>query len=98
VLSWELNQQQLSLTGTLDKQTSMQLWEQRKQFISKEINILNLDLSALTRLDSAGLATIIALFRELKRHQIGFKIQAESQQVRDLAKVSGVLDLLPFKA
>ena len=98
MLSWDLEDQLLSLTGTLDKQTSMALWQKRKQFISSKINILTIDLSAVKRIDSAGLATIIALYRELKQQKLGFKIQGASQQTRDLAKVNGVLELLPFKA
>ncbi len=85
------------MTGSLDKNSSMQLWQQRKNIISSKINILTFDVSGLSRIDSAGLATIIALIRELNLQQKGFKIQGASQQLRDLAKVNGVLEILPIE-
>ncbi len=93
MFDWTLNGDELVLSGFLDKRSGIELWNNRQQLLKSAINI---QLSALERTDSAGLATLIALYKEAKQKNIPMKIQGAPQQLLDIAEVSGVKDILPF--
>lgn len=57
-LSWHLKANQLHLTGELQRETLLALWEQRET-VMKQIDTI--DVSALKRVDSAGLALLVHL-------------------------------------
>ncbi len=93
MFDWALNGDELILSGILDKYSGVELWNNRQKFIKSAINI---QLSDLEKTDSAGLATLIALYKEAKQKNIPMKIQGAPQQLLDIAEVSGVKDILPF--
>lgn len=72
-LTWVIKQSDdkiiLQLVGELSRDTLLSLWEQRASFLSKE-NIekisLDIDLSEIVRIDSAGVALLCNLVQEYK--------------------------------
>lgn len=70
-LTWELKQNNdriaLHLVGELSRDTLLPLWEQRASFLANE-NIeersLEIDLSEVVRIDSAGVALLCNLIQE----------------------------------
>ncbi len=64
-LRWQRDTSTLSLFGELDRDTLLALWQQRYTLIN---NVEVIDVSALARVDSAGLALLVHL-REIARAQ-----------------------------
>ncbi|MGC0890119.1 lipid asymmetry maintenance protein MlaB [Pantoea agglomerans] len=64
-LRWEREASKLLLKGELDRDTLMSLWQQRETLI-KDVDTI--DVAALERVDSSGLALLVHL-REIARAQ-----------------------------
>jgi phospholipid transport system transporter-binding protein len=64
-LRWEREASTLLLKGELDRDTLMSLWQQRETLI-KDVDTI--DVAALERVDSSGLALLVHL-REIARAQ-----------------------------
>lgn len=64
-LRWQRNASTLLLSGELDRDTLLSLWQQRETLI-KDVDVIN--VAALDRVDSAGLALLVHL-REMARAQ-----------------------------
>ncbi|WP_082897046.1 lipid asymmetry maintenance protein MlaB [Thalassotalea crassostreae] len=56
----------------------------------------NLDLSGINKIDTAGLAWLIALFEEAQRKQIEISYSQPPLELVKLAKLSGIENLLPI--
>ncbi|KOC91309.1 lipid asymmetry maintenance protein MlaB [Winslowiella iniecta] len=63
-LSWQVEASTLRLQGELDRETLLSLWEQRET-VMKQIDTI--DVSALDRVDSAGLALLVHLRQILQQ-------------------------------
>lgn len=55
-----------------------------------------LDLSGITRVDSAGLALLLELTRAARAHGGKLQIEKSPQQLRELAEFFGLDELLAF--
>ncbi len=97
MLDLVLSQNQVTLSGLLDKHSSQDLWNKRAEFLTIDNKTLSIELSKIEKIDSAGLATLLALYREANLKGIPFVILNAPKQLRDLAAVNGVLEILPFK-
>ncbi|WP_437608571.1 lipid asymmetry maintenance protein MlaB [Erwinia sp. V71] len=64
-LSWRIESATLHLQGELDRETLQALWQQRETVMEQ---IDTIDVSALERVDSAGLALLVHL-RQLRQQQ-----------------------------
>lgn len=64
-LNWRVESHQLLLSGELERQTLMALWDQRES-VMKQVDTI--DVSALERVDTAGLALLVHL-RQIALHQ-----------------------------
>lgn len=60
-LSWRQDGETLALSGALDRDSLMALWDDRHTVLA---GITRLDLSALQRVDSTGLAMLVHLQNE----------------------------------
>ncbi len=85
------------LQGDLNKSTSPELWEVRKAIFSTTEDPIILDLSKITRTDSAGLATLVALFKIARNQHRDIFFRGASDQLFEIAKVGGVMNILPFE-
>jgi len=64
-LSWQRTASTLVLSGMLDRDTLLTLWQQRETAMA---DIITIDVAGLERVDSAGLALLVHL-REIVRAQ-----------------------------
>ncbi|MDI6935569.1 anti-sigma B factor antagonist, partial [Serratia sp. Se-PFBMAAmG] len=55
-LRWQRNASTLSLSGMLDRDTLLSLWHERETAM---VDIATIDVAALERVDSAGLALLV---------------------------------------
>jgi anti-anti-sigma factor len=101
MFNWQLNKGELVLNGILDKKSGVELWNNRHKFLETTNDAINdsviIRLSQLEQTDSAGLATLIALFKEARHKNILMKILGAPQQLLDIAKISGIESILPFE-
>jgi phospholipid transport system transporter-binding protein len=56
-----------------------------------------LDLSGVSRSDSAGVALVVDWLRAARRHRVTFEVRAIPAQMNDIARVSGLAELLAGK-
>lgn len=63
-LNWQVDAATLRLRGELDRETLLSLWEQRETVMAQ---IDTIDVSALDRVDSAGLALLVHLRQILQQ-------------------------------
>lgn len=78
-INWQHKGNTLFLNGVLDRQTLDQVWKQR-QVLFKDIS--DVDVSALSRVDSAGLALLV--YCSLQFH---LKLIGVSEQLTTLIKL-----------
>ncbi len=63
-LSWRIESATLHLQGELDRETLLAVWQQREEMMGQ---IDTIDVSALERVDSAGLALLVHLRQMLQQ-------------------------------
>lgn len=64
-LRWQLDASTIRLVGELDRETLLELWQQRTS-IMNQVDVI--DVAALERVDSAGLALLVHL-RQIAQEQ-----------------------------
>lgn len=79
------------LSGRLSQQEVIKLWEQRKQLINRDVDIVN--LTDLTYSDSAGIAFILELVSLAKKEGRVLGLTSPSAQ---LSKLIALYDLELF--
>ena len=85
------------LKGELNMQTVPQLRQQALQMLSGLTGKVSIDLSDVTRSDSAGLALLIDWMRLAQAQQLEIQFQHLPQQMLQIARVSELEDLLPIQ-
>lgn len=97
----EINKQEsgiYAIDGELNMQTvpavSKQLLELMRQI---EGESLTLDLSSVSRSDSAGVALMVEAMQLAKSANLSLHLSNLPQQMKDIAGVSGLLDILPIQ-
>ncbi|HAT1609897.1 TPA: lipid asymmetry maintenance protein MlaB [Raoultella planticola] len=92
-LSWTRDGERLALHGELDQDLLVPLWEAREQATD---GVSTIDLSALTRVDTAGLALLmhfVALIRQQGREA---KLIGKSDNLQTLASLYNLpADMIP---
>lgn len=96
MLSIEQNDSCWILKGDLNKDTSMLLWQKKSELFHTPDKEVLLDLSAISRTDSAGLATLIALLKASNAVNVNIKFVGATQQFHNIAKVGAVEQLIHF--
>ncbi|MDG1750723.1 MAG: STAS domain-containing protein [Thalassotalea sp.] len=88
--------EQLLLTGELTRKTVNSTFEKKAaHLISKEITLL--DLSAVSRVDTAGLAWLLLVLEQAKKQHQDIHFINIPQELIKLAKLSAVDTFLPIK-
>lgn len=83
------SEQHYHLSGRLDRDTVPAFWRQRHQWIPTD-NPLTLDLSALSRVDSAGMAMLLHLDRTLRHQGQKVRYQGMPEQLKLLLTLSNL--------
>lgn len=88
----------LQLAGVLDYSTGPKLREQGARLIAASSAArLALDCSAVEKSSSVGLALLLAFIRDARKAGRELSIIALPADMRDIAQVSGLLELLPLQ-
>ncbi|HEX4911985.1 MAG TPA: STAS domain-containing protein [Permianibacter sp.] len=85
---------QWRLTGELTFATCADSWSPLLACLQG--NAVKLDVAGLIRVDSAGLATLVAWLAEARRRQISVELLGANEQLLQLARVGGVDTVLPL--
>lgn len=80
-LNWEKRDNVLYFQGTLDRETLLPAWQQRKALLA---DINTIDISALEHIDSTGLALFVHLKAEMEAQNRQFIIQGASERFQTL--------------
>lgn len=75
------------LSGRLDRDTVPHFWRQRASWMPKEQKV-TLDLSSVTRVDSAGMAMLLHLKRDIETNGQALSVTNIPQQLNTLLKLS----------
>ena len=89
---------ELRLIGVLDYQTGPALREAGRALIAASRTPLTRDCSAVERSSSVGLSLLLAFMRDAKAAGVDLRISALPEEMEKIAKVSGLLDILPLEA
>lgn len=89
---------ELRLIGVLDYQAGPALREAGRALIAASRTPLTLDCSAVERSSSVGLSLLLAFMRDAKAAGVDLRVSALPEEMEKIAKVSGLLDILPLEA
>ncbi len=97
LLHWEQRGGALVLSGEMDHYSLLPLWEARDSAVS---GCQSIDLHALERIDTAGVALLIHLVDAIQRQSSGpATIVGASEKLRTLSQLYNLQEaLLPFSA
>ncbi len=89
---------ELRLIGVLDYRSGPALRKAGRTLIAGSRAPLTLDCSAVERSSSVGLSLLLAFMRDAKAAGIDLRVSALPGDMQKIAKVSGLLDILPLEA
>jgi phospholipid transport system transporter-binding protein len=90
---------ELRLVGVLDFSTGPQLREAGGQLIqASSAGSVVLDCSAVEKTSSVGLALLLAFMRDAQAAGKAVKVRRMPEDMRQIAEVSGLTELLPLEA
>src|SRR3546814_896962 len=89
---------ELRLIGVLDYSSGPALREAGRALIAGSRSALMLDCSAVERSSSVGLSLLLAFMRDAKAAGVELRVTALPDDMQKIAKVSGLLDILPLEA
>ena len=84
----------LALAGELSFETAPDLLDSQRDLFNRRDQLI-IDCKAVTRSDSAGLALLVEWLRQAKRYHCQLMFRNLPGQILDIARVSGVEELLP---
>ena len=86
-----------AIEGELNMQTVPSISEQLSGVISDVTEkTITFDLSSVSRSDSAGVALLVEIMQLAKVADLILSFSNLPQQMQDIARVSGLLDILPI--
>lgn len=92
-LNWTRDSERLALRGELDQDTLNSLWQERAQ-VMQDVSVI--DLSAVSRVDTAGLALLLHLIDGAKQSGRAVRLDSASDNLRTLVQLYNLPDgLLP---
>ena len=100
-LSWMQTGDTLALSGELDQDVLLPLWEMREEHMESVISRLEkgitcIDLSRVSRVDTGGLALLLHLIDLAKKQGNNVTLQGVNDKVYTLAKLYNLpADVLP---
>ncbi|MFC3394098.1 lipid asymmetry maintenance protein MlaB [Brenneria rubrifaciens] len=91
-LSWQSQESTLVLTGDLDRETLLPLWEQRETLLAGKTA---LDVSGLERVDSAGLALLMHFYHQPSQQDGWLKIVGAGERLKTLIALYNLNEIIP---
>ncbi|WNP35172.1 lipid asymmetry maintenance protein MlaB [Enterobacter kobei] len=92
-LSWTRDGERLALQGELDQDVLNPLWDARAEVLQ---GVSVIDLTALTRVDTAGVALLVHFITLVKKQGRAVKLEGVSDNVLTLAQLYNLpADALP---
>ncbi|MCT4705436.1 lipid asymmetry maintenance protein MlaB [Enterobacteriaceae bacterium H11S18] len=92
-LNWTRDGNTLKLAGELDSETVQTLWAKRDKVMS---GVQSLDLSDLSRVDTAGVALLIHLIAQARKQGTEMRLSGASDKLQTLVQLYNLPDgLLP---
>ncbi|MGK2959745.1 MAG: lipid asymmetry maintenance protein MlaB [Candidatus Malihini olakiniferum] len=92
VLRWTSQDSTLALSGNLDRNSLLLFWQQRETLLAgKHV----LDISALERVDSAGLALLAHVYQQQINSHSPISITGASELVKNLIALYNLNDIIP---
>jgi phospholipid transport system transporter-binding protein len=91
-LSWEAQQQTLTLRGELTRETLLPLWQQREALMVDKTSI---DVAQLQRVDSSGLAMLLHLREQRLQQGIELKISGVTERLQTLITLYNLQTIMP---
>ena len=92
-LSWARDGETLALRGELDQDLLVPLWEARAQATD---GVSSIDLSAVTRVDTAGLALLVHFIALIRRQGGEAKLTGQSENLQTLVRLYNLpADMIP---
>jgi phospholipid transport system transporter-binding protein len=92
-LSWTRDGERLALQGELDQDVLNPLWDARAEALQ---GVSVIDLTALTRVDTAGVALLVHFIALVKKQGRAVKLEGVSDKVLTLAQLYNLpADALP---
>ncbi|MFI8417955.1 lipid asymmetry maintenance protein MlaB [Serratia sp. NPDC078593] len=85
----ETQQKTLVLSGDLDRETLLPLWQQRATLLTDKTAI---DVAQLQRVDSSGLALLVHL---CEQHGTELKISGATDRLKTLITLYNLQDIIP---
>ena len=86
-----------AIEGELNNQTVPEVAQQLVALItSNSSENMTFDLSSVSRSDSAGVALLIDVMQQAKQADLTLLFSNLPQQMKDIAGLSGLLDILPI--
>jgi phospholipid transport system transporter-binding protein len=93
MIDWKNQDGVCWLAGELSKNTASQLWHNRRQLL-RDTDIL--DLGDISKVDSAGVALLIALTAWAKQEGRDLKLSNPNENLLTLARVGDAIKVLRF--
>ncbi|VXD02992.1 Phospholipid transport system transporter-binding protein [Pseudomonas sp. 8Z] len=87
---------ELVLSGVIDHASGPLLREQGRRLIQGGTTALVLDCSAISKSNSVGLSLLLAFMRDARQAGRELHIRALPEELREMAQVSALLELLPI--
>lgn len=91
LLSWTKNNKTLAFSGILNRDSLVEFWDKRQTLLTQ---VEQVDVSALTHVDSTGLAMLVRLKGEYQSQQSHLGIVGVSDNLNTLMELYGVKPLL----
>ncbi|ETS98474.1 lipid asymmetry maintenance protein MlaB [Providencia sp. PROV188] len=91
LLSWTKNNKTLAFSGILNRDSLVEFWDKRQTLLTQ---VEQVDVSALTHVDSTGLAMLVRLKGEYQSQQSHLGIVGVSDNLNTLMELYGVKSLL----
>ncbi|AXW86698.1 anti-sigma B factor antagonist [Lonsdalea britannica] len=93
-LSWQSQEGTLTLKGDLDRETLLPLWQQHETLLAESVE---LDVSQLQRVDSAGLALLVHFYHEQTQKGRDLRIIGVSDRLRTLIDLYNLNNVIPVQ-
>ena len=90
-LSWESGDGLLHLRGVLDRETLLPLWQQRDSIMQHTACI---DVAALERVDSAGLALLVHLQQSVRQRGESLRFTGITDKLDSLITLYNLQDII----